>query len=144
MVQPWPTLFAKHTSKTDGNVLGLERFNKNMIREFLIFFIVPAIFFFLTRGLAEFLFDYCWDDEADDALFQRLARSAVRQLDGYAQMVNAENGFIYLNYADKTQNPLKSYGEENVKYIRRVANTYDPYGVFQHQVPGGFKISNVN
>lgn len=46
MVQPWPTLFAKHTSKTDGNVLGLERFNKNMIREFLIFFIVPAIFFF--------------------------------------------------------------------------------------------------
>lgn len=59
-------------------------------------------------------------------------------------MINADNEFVYLNYADVTQDPLKSYGEENVKYMQSVANTYDPYSVFQYQVPGGFKISNVN
>lgn len=32
IIQPWPILFAQHSSKTGGNVLGLERFDKNMIR----------------------------------------------------------------------------------------------------------------
>lgn len=32
IVQPWTTLLAEHASKTDGNVLGLERFDQNMIR----------------------------------------------------------------------------------------------------------------
>lgn len=27
-------LFAQHSAKTGGNVLGLERFDKNMIRKF--------------------------------------------------------------------------------------------------------------
>lgn len=94
--------------------------------------------------LAEFLFDYCWDEPSDDALFQRLAESIAQQLDGYAKMTNADNEYIYLNYADVSQNPLEGYGEENVKLIRRVANKYDPHGVFQYQVPGGFKISDVN
>lgn len=63
--------------------------------------------------LAEFLFDYCWDEPSDDALFQRLAESIAQQLDGYAKMTNADNEYIYLNYADVSQNPLEGYGEEN-------------------------------
>lgn len=92
---------------------------------------------------SEFLFDYTWDNDADTDLFRRLGESITQQVDGYAKMINADNEYIYLNYADGVQNPLKGYGEENVKYIRRVANKYDPYGVFQYQVPGGFKISDV-
>lgn len=92
----------------------------------------------------EILFNYCWDDEADDSLFQRLAESATEQLDGYAKVINATTEFVYLNYADASQNPLKGYGEENLKFMRRVSNKYDPYGVFQYQVPGGFKISKVH
>ncbi|BCR88443.1 FAD-binding oxidoreductase [Aspergillus chevalieri] len=123
IVQPWPKLFTERGSENGGNVLGLERFDKNLIQT---------------------LYDYWWDDEADDELFHRLARSIHQQVDGYAKMINADNEFVYLNYADKSQNPLKGYGEENVKYIRHVANKYDPHGVFQYQVPGGFKVSNVN
>lgn len=87
------------------------------------------------------LFDYSWDDEADDALFHRLASSALDQLTTYARSIGADNKYIYLNYAGQTQNPLKGYGQENVEYMRRVAREYDPTGVFQHQVPGGFKVS---
>lgn len=88
------------------------------------------------------LFDYSWDDEADDALFHRLASSALDQLTTYARSIGADNEYIYLNYAGRTQNPLKGYGRENVEYMRRVAREYDPTGVFQHQVPGGFKVSS--
>lgn len=33
IVQPWPVLFAERALKTGGNVLGLERFDQNMIRK---------------------------------------------------------------------------------------------------------------
>ncbi|KAI9933671.1 hypothetical protein ASPWEDRAFT_160173 [Aspergillus wentii DTO 134E9] len=120
MVQPWPTLFAELSAKKGGNVLGLERFDRNMFQT---------------------LFDYSWDNAADDALFNRLAQSITEQLNGYAKEIGEDNPYIYLNYADKTQNPLQGYGEVNVKYIANVAKKYDPAGVFQRQVPGGFKVT---
>lgn len=49
----------------------------------------------------------------------------------------------YLGYVDGFQDPLGSYGAENVQYIRDVAAKYDPQQVFQTRVPGGFKTSNV-
>jgi hypothetical protein len=48
-----------------------------------------------------------------------------------------------LDYADITQDPLASYGAENVKKMKAAAKKYDPQGVFQNLVPGGFKISKV-
>jgi hypothetical protein len=87
------------------------------------------------------LYDYSWDSAADDALFHRLCEEALAELDEYAKSIDMYNEYIYLNYADKTQNPLRGYGEENVQFIREVAERYDPEGVFQRQVPGGFKVS---
>lgn len=49
-----------------------------------------------------------------------------------------------MNYDDKDQNPLESYGPENVAKIRAAAAKYDPDGIFQTLVPGGFKISGVS
>lgn len=51
--------------------------------------------------------------------------------------------FRYLNYSDVSDDPLATYGDDNVKQMRDVANKYDPTGVFQTRVPGGFKISKV-
>ena len=92
----------------------------------------------------EVLFDYSWKDEADDALFNNLANDALEKLNAYAKLVGGDNEYIYLNYADGTQDPLSSYGHKNVDFIRRVAKEYDHAGVFQKQVPGGFKISQVD
>lgn len=92
---------------------------------------------------AVFLFDLSWDDTSDDALFRQVGDSMVDQLTAYAEGIGAGNPYVYLNYADKTQNPLASYGPQNVDYIRKVARKYDPSGVFQTDVPGGFKISRV-
>lgn len=51
--------------------------------------------------------------------------------------------FRYLNYSDISDDPLATYGDDNVKQMREVANKYDPTGIFQTRVPGGFKISKV-
>ena len=66
---------------------------------------------------------------------------AVRE---YASSI--ENGllpWVYMNYADKSQEPLASYGMENVKKLKNAAVKYDPGEVFQKLCPGGFKISAV-
>ncbi|KAL1965225.1 hypothetical protein VTN77DRAFT_5979 [Rasamsonia byssochlamydoides] len=88
-----------------------------------------------------FLFDLSWQDAADDALFHRIGDTMVSQLTSYARTIHADNEFIYLNYADRSQNPLRSYGAANLAYIRQVAEKYDPAGVFQTLVPGGFKVT---
>ena len=48
--------------------------------------------------------------------------------------------FEYLNYADSSQDPIASYGADNVERLRATSRKYDPHGVFQKQVPGGFKL----
>lgn len=52
----------------------------------------------------------------------------------YAQSLERQMGGSISNYADETQKPLKSYGEENIKKICAAAKKYDPEGVFQTMV----------
>lgn len=49
--------------------------------------------------------------------------------------------FLYHNFGAKTQKPFCGYGASNVKFLQKVAKKYDPTGVFQTLVPGGFKVS---
>ena len=66
---------------------------------------------------------------------------AVRQ---YASSI--EDGllpWVYMNYADKSQQPLASYGIANILKLKSAASKYDPGQVFQKLCPGGFKISDV-
>ncbi len=48
--------------------------------------------------------------------------------------------FEYANYADKTQDPIATYGEENMAFLRRVKDRYGPGDVLRKRMPGGFKI----
>ena len=82
-------------------------------------------------------------DETDLAVAQTLLREFADAVDEFARQRGGHEDFVDLNYADASQNPLGSYGEENVQFIRKVAEKYDPSGVFQTRFPGGFKISRV-
>ncbi len=67
-------------------------------------------------------------------------QSAIDEVEAYAKSVDGDVGFRYLNYCHSTQDPLASYGEESIRKIREAAAKYDPSGIFQTRVPGGFKI----
>ncbi|KAJ6446253.1 FAD-binding protein [Purpureocillium lavendulum] len=49
--------------------------------------------------------------------------------------------FQYLNYAAPYQNPLRSYGNQNLNFLRNIAASYDPKSIFQHRSGGGFKLT---
>jgi len=84
-----------------------------------------------------------WQGAEQDALFQAAGADLVNGIREYAESIGADYPYLYLNYADNTQDPLASYGSASVKKMKAAAKKYDPAGVFQKLVPGGFKISNV-
>ncbi|KAK2764444.1 hypothetical protein FQN54_009138 [Arachnomyces sp. PD_36] len=120
MFQPVPTIFSKHSVEKGGNVLGLDR---------------------ATENLVLLLLDVTWDTPEEEIIFRAASEKMIAELAAYAGSVGGLNEFIYLDYADSTQNPLRGYGEENLQKLKRVSEKYDPDGVFQTAVPGGFKVS---
>lgn len=85
--------------------------------------------------------DLSWQDPRDDGLFKQISDSTITEINNYAKSINKDNEYIYLDYAGKDQDPLHSYGSNNLSKLRKVAEQYDPNGVFQKLVPGGFKLA---
>ncbi|KAF7672480.1 fad binding domain-containing protein [Alternaria burnsii] len=123
LYQPLPPSYWRQSASKGGNMLGLERFGEQVLCLYQ-----PYI---------------SWQGAEQDALFQGAGADLVNRIREYAESIGADNPYLYLNYADNTQDPLASYGSENVKKMKAAAKKYDPSGVFQKLVPGGFKISNV-
>lgn len=67
----------------------------------------------------------------------------VQGVRDYAESIDGMLDWSYLNYADRSQNPLASYGQQSVARLRDAAEKYDPEQVFQKLCPGGFKICNI-
>lgn len=86
------------------------------------------------------LFSVTWLEPSDEARINAAVRSVMDEITEYAKSVGAARDFEYLNYALPSQDPLGSYGPENVEKMRVASKKYDPDQVFQKQVPGGFKL----
>ena len=124
VVQPLPVYFGELGQAAGGNVLGLE----DTVRENALI---------LAGGLGI-------DPRASDASVQvatAALKSMSERIDRFVAEVNGEIAFRYMNYATEDQDPLGSYGEANVRFMKDVAARYDPNGVFQTRLPGGFKLS---
>ncbi|RAL08838.1 FAD-binding oxidoreductase [Aspergillus homomorphus CBS 101889] len=94
-----------------------------------------------TSGcLVVVLLSASWSDEADEAEVTKVGRGLFEAIEDIAQQQNASHPFRYLNYAAQWQNPIASYGDDSVEQLWRTSRAVDPEGVFQQQVPGGFKL----
>ncbi|KAK3988855.1 hypothetical protein QBC44DRAFT_370683 [Cladorrhinum sp. PSN332] len=123
LFQPLPAVFAENSAKAGGNVMGLERHGTNGV-------------LFLATVMAK--------TAEQETYAYPLVKQWVEDVKAYAAGVDGLLPWVYLNYADKSQDPLGSYGEQNLQKIREAAKKYDPEGVFQTLCPGGFKISKVD
>ncbi|KAI9885726.1 MAG: hypothetical protein M1823_002492 [Watsoniomyces obsoletus] len=81
-----------------------------------------------------------WDSPDNDAAFIALQESVVEQCTTAAREAGLDHPWIDLTHAYATQDPLSSYGADNLARLRSTAKKYDPDGVFQKLVPGGFKL----
>ncbi|KAL5121086.1 hypothetical protein ACEQ8H_000937 [Pleosporales sp. CAS-2024a] len=123
LYQPLHPVYWRQSAVRGGNVLGLERFDSQVLCLYQ-----PYIL---------------WQGAEQDNLFQTVGTALIDRIRIYAESIGADNSYLYLDYADGLQNPLASYGPENVRKLQAAAEKYDPTGVFQNLVPGGFKISQI-
>ena len=81
-----------------------------------------------------------WSLAGDDALVNSVAGGFIDGINARARNAGVYNNFVYLNYANKTQSPIDGYGAVNKAQLQAVSKKYDPQGIFQKGVPGGFKL----
>ena len=119
MLQPLPQVITARGQQNGGNVLGFTANDETVI-----------------NGLS----NTWWADAADDELVESTLRETYLKGQKLAARMGIKANALYLNYAEKWQDPIGGYGEENVEFLRRVSKKYDPKGIFQTAMPGGFKL----
>lgn len=90
-----------------------------------------------------FSIDTPLDDDAAFAFADAQAKALMENVRVYVEGEDGTVDWVYMNYADRSQNPILSYGEGNVAFLRKVSERVDPEGWWQRMVPGGFKLANV-
>jgi len=72
-------------------------------------------------------------------------RKAACMIADKVEEVSKKNGtylpFQYANYSSRDQNPLASYGADNLAKLKAIALKYDPEQVFQLLQNGGWLVS---
>ena len=117
--QPLPYAIYSKSATTGGNVLGLDRFQDDFINV---------------------LFTLSWTLPTDNARVEARIQQLENDIVALEKQKGVYNEFIYLNYAAEWQNPIAGYGAANVAFLKSVSKKYDPSGLFQKAVPGGFKL----
>ncbi|BAE55011.1 hypothetical protein BDV35DRAFT_381693 [Aspergillus flavus] len=105
VIQPMSSIGIKQSRKVGGNPLGLEEVGQQ-------WFLVMAD----------------WNNPADGDR----VRQAMRHIVDAAEATAKANGTYipcqYCNYASPDQDPLASYGAENMERLKDIASKYDPDG----------------
>ncbi|KAH7627786.1 hypothetical protein B0T09DRAFT_359115 [Sordaria sp. MPI-SDFR-AT-0083] len=105
---------------TGGNALGLEEVSQNWY---------------------VFTLEYQWN--GDDSVHKPAMDSIYEQVKNAAEESGLLLDFVCPTFADKRQDVLRGFGEENVELIKEVAGKYDGEGVFQKLQYGGFLVRDL-
>lgn len=84
-----------------------------------------------------------WSNPKDESTMLEASRKIVGSAESMAKKNGTFLDFRYSNYASRDQDPLASYGHQNMEKLRDVARRYDPEGVFQRLQFGGWLVSRV-
>lgn len=81
-----------------------------------------------------------WSNKSDDVAVVETMESILGSIKSRAAAKDMLVPYTYMNYSFTSQDPIGSYGAENKAELQRVSKRYDPQGLFQKGVPGGFKL----
>ena len=124
--QPLTKSLLQHQGRRGGNVLGLRLGAEGSDAD--------------QRPLMLMNFDWQWSNAAFDARVHTHIANILGRSTQAAKELGLFNEYIYMNYASPAQQPIASYGEANRAFMKNVQKRWDPDGVFQTLVPGGFKV----
>lgn len=77
---------------------------------------------------------------SSDSLVKSTTRALFKDIGALAKQTGDLSPWIYLGYADASQDVIPSYGKANMEKMKTVSKRVDPSGVFQKVQPGGFKL----
>jgi hypothetical protein len=118
-LQPYAVSLLKQSVALGGNSLGLDPADGPLVSVLLLTY---------------------WADKSDDEQILAVMRGALEDIRKQAVEKGTAIDFVYLNYAFNFQDPIGTYGAENKRRLQEVSKKYDPEGLFQKGVPGGFKL----
>lgn len=81
-----------------------------------------------------------WNSAEDDERIHNGVEALLVQCKQIASENNLLHRYIFNNYAYQKEDVFEGYGEESIKRLMEVSEKYDPKGIFQKAVPGGFKL----
>jgi hypothetical protein len=81
-----------------------------------------------------------WAERQDDHEAKRFTKETIQRIEKAARDMGTTHRYRYMNYCGAWQNPFKSYGEDNVLFLKGVSRKYDPHRLFQEACVGGFKL----
>ncbi|KAI1172627.1 hypothetical protein F4777DRAFT_581779 [Nemania sp. FL0916] len=118
-LQPYPRSLLEASAKKGGNSLGLNPDDGAIVSIALLAY---------------------WVNPADDERILGTFKEALEKIDKEAADRNQSINFKFLNYSFTFQDPIGSYGAENKQRLQQVSKKFDPEGLFQKGVPGGWKL----
>ncbi len=81
-----------------------------------------------------------WTSETDDERSHIAVKAFMVKARALANEKGMLHRYIFANYAYKTDDVFKGYGEKSLEMLRETSRKYDSSGIFQKAVPGGFKL----
>ncbi|KAF1817433.1 FAD-binding domain-containing protein [Eremomyces bilateralis CBS 781.70] len=81
-----------------------------------------------------------WLQSGLDRYYENLGWLIYLEMRYAAKTRGSFHPFVNMNYAAKWQDPVKSYGEENIQRMMSIREAYDPTRVFTRFLKGGFKV----
>jgi hypothetical protein len=115
----WYLVFQPTPALNGTNIMGLDPADKRLVIALLV------------AG---------WTNTADDARVNDAANQLFTGINALTQAAGVYRSFEYLNYAAPFQNPIDGFGPSSKAKLLAVSAKYDPEGLFQTGVPGGFKL----
>ncbi|PYH43912.1 FAD-binding oxidoreductase [Aspergillus saccharolyticus JOP 1030-1] len=82
-----------------------------------------------------------WANASDDDAVRAVSIATEAKWKELGEARNTGDDFRYMNDASRDQNPLATYGSDNLEELKRIALRYDPNGVFQTLQNNGFLLS---
>lgn len=85
-----------------------------------------------------------WQHAADDEAVRAVSIDTSSNWKNFGQQRGSYIPFLDMNDASREQNPLASYGSENVAKLKAVSQKYDAAQLFQKLQNDGFLLSRVD
>lgn len=122
MFQPISKSIVDKGVRNGGNIFGLERYTSDG-----------------SNGML-FLATLAVNGADQEALALPLMRDYTADVEAFARAEGVYWDWKFPNYAHSSQDPVASFGAENVAKLRAASAAYDPLGVFQRLRTTGFHI----